>query len=169
METIHGIRTRRSIREFTGKVLEDRVLEEIAALGFFAPTAHNLQPQEFIVFKDKKTLEQLGRDLKYAKGLKTSGAGILVMADTRKQPEPGFYVADTAAAIQNILLGIHAMGYGGVWIGVYPVEEYIQVVKETFGIPGHYMPVGLIALGEPVTAKEGLDRKDASRIHWEKF
>jgi len=169
MEIVEGIKTRRSVREFTGRVLDDETLLEIVKLGFWAPTAHNFQPQEFIIFKDPGTLETLGRELKYAKGLKTSGAGILVMADTKKQPEPGFYVADTSAAIQNILLGIHAGGYGGVWIGVYPVAEYIQVVRDLFNLPDRLMPVGLIALGEPVLEKEAVDRYDSRRVHWEKI
>ena len=50
----------------------------------------------------------------------------------------------TAASIQNLLLAVHALGYGAVWIGFPPT---LEATKQVIAVEGEL--VGLIPIGVP--------------------
>lgn len=53
------IRTRRSIRAFRDKPVENELLEKIINAARFAPSGHNSQSTEFLVVQDKNLLSQI--------------------------------------------------------------------------------------------------------------
>ena len=56
-----------------------------------------------------------------------------------------YYLQDTAAATQNILLIAHSMGVGNCWVGA--IDE--NKVKETLHVPEKLRPVAMIPVGYP--------------------
>ena len=54
MELFRAIKTRRSIREFSGKKVPKRLLAKIAEAGTYAPSSKNSQPWHFVVDTTKK-------------------------------------------------------------------------------------------------------------------
>ena len=54
MDILETIFTRRSIRKFTGEPIGEEDLKTILKAGFQAPSAHNYEPREYIVVRDKK-------------------------------------------------------------------------------------------------------------------
>ena len=59
-----------------------------------------------------------------------------------------YCLQDTAAAVQNMLLVIHSLELGAVWVGAYDDEA----VSKALGLQGEERPAALIPLGFPVGA-----------------
>ena len=169
MNVIEAINTRRSIRQYTGEVINDKQLKILLRAGFQAPSAHNFQPQEYIVIKDSKTLELIAERHKYAKALPLAGCGIVVCGDLDKESREGSLIADCSASIQNILLAVHGLDLGAVWIGLHPVKEFSEIISEILDIPEHVIPIGIVAVGHPDVQKEAINRYNEEKIHKEKW
>ena len=54
---MNAIFKRKSIRKFLDKEIEDDKIERLLKAGMQAPSAMNTQPWEFVVVKDKKSIE----------------------------------------------------------------------------------------------------------------
>jgi len=134
-----------------------------------APSAANRQPWEYIIIKNRETLDTIPKFHKYSKMLSTANLAIVVCGNTTKADDRGFWVQDCAAATQNILLAAHSMGLGGVWCGVYPNEEIYPQMQELLELPKEIIPVSLIAIGYPDEEKPPSERYDENKIHYEKW
>lgn len=167
MDVIEAILTRKSIRIYTGEPISELDLETVLKAGFHAPSAHNCQPWEFIVIKDKDKFETIASVHTFAKMLPKAEVCIIVCGDKNKQPMTGFMVEDCSAAIQNILLAAHGIGLGAVWCGLYPVEELTTQIKEICNLPDFIEPIGMVVLGHKGEERKVRDRFNPSKIHYE--
>ncbi len=159
---------RRSIRKYTGRVIEQDKLDTILKAGFYAPTARNVQPTSFVVIKDKKTLSQIAEEQPNAKYCVEAGCGILVCGDKNADVD-GYLVENASAAIQNMLLSAHELGLGTVWCGVYPRDARMESFVEILDLPENILPVGFVIAGYPDEVKEVPERVDLARVHYEKW
>ncbi|HRT89652.1 MAG TPA: nitroreductase family protein [Bacteroidales bacterium] len=149
MELYEGLLSRRSIRRYTGGKIPEADIEKIIRAGMYAPSANNKRPWHFIVVDDREILNRIMEAHPYAGMLSKASHAIVVCGDLDKQNAPGYYLLDCSAAIQNVLLAIHALGYGGVWLAVEPRMERINAVSEILGLPAHVRPVAVISAGIP--------------------
>jgi nitroreductase len=77
---------------------------------------------------------------------------------------------DMGAAAENLLLEAVQLGLGAVWIGIAPVQERMNYIKDMFGLPEGIEPFALIPVGYPDGQKnEFIDRFDATRVHYENW
>ena len=159
---------RRSIRTYRDKDVSDDILEEIVRIGMNAPSAGNQQPWEFIIIKDRTSLSRITEVHPYSKMLLNAPAGILVCGK-QDCKHPDYWVQDCSAATQNILLAIHALGLGGVWLGVYPLEDRVEGIRRLFEVPRNIIPFSLISLGFPSIEPKFMDRFNKDKIHLEKW
>jgi nitroreductase len=166
MDVLETIFTRRSIRKFTGEPIRDEDLKTILKAGFQAPSAHNYQPREYIVVRDKETIKKISEFHKYAKMLPKAGCGIIVCGNKDKQPEMGFLIEDCSASIQNILLAAHGLGLGAVWCGLYSVEKLTEDMKDALELPENIIPIGMVVVGVKDEEKVAIDRYDESKVHF---
>lgn len=169
MNMIDGIKSRRSIRRYTGQLISEEQLRTILEAGFQAPSAHNLEPRQFLVVQDSDKLEEIAARHKYAKMLPKAGSGIIVLGDRRKQVRDGLLVADCSASLQNMLLTAHAMDLGAVWIGLHPIEGFVKLVRDLFDLPEYMLPVGMMAVGFPDEKRRQLDRFNEAMVHREEW
>ncbi|HZK33528.1 MAG TPA: nitroreductase family protein [Tissierellaceae bacterium] len=169
MNILDAIMTRRSIRRFTGGVISDENLKLLLKAGFQAPSAHNREPREFIVLKEKAVLDEISEFHRYAKMLPKAGCGIIVCGDKTKQENFGFLIEDCSASMQNILLAAHGLGLGAVWCGLYPVSEYVEEISKTLELPEHIIPIGMVVVGEKDEDRESIDRYNPESIHYDKW
>lgn len=162
---------RRSIRKFKDERVPDDTLQKILTAGMAAPSAHNNQPWEFIVIRDKKMLSDLSQVCRYWKLLKDADTGIAVVANLRNYNcEPvGFFVEDCSACTQNMLIAAAGEGLGAVWLGCYPAEENVQGTRRILGIPEDLVPVSLIACGAPAEEKPAHNEYYPNKVHWDKY
>lgn len=169
MDILHAIMTRRSIRKFTGIPVDDDQLDKIIRAGFQAPSAHNMQPWEFIVIRDQELLKEIKEFHPYAKMTVDAGCSIVVCGDTNKQTNRGFLVADCSAAIQNMLLTAHGLGLGAVWCGLYEGESLVQSTTKLLNLPDNILPVGMVVVGNKIEDRKPSDRYDEKKVHYNKW
>lgn len=168
LSVIHG---RKSVRHFLDKPVSKEDLTTIMKAGMAAPSGHNTQPWQFIAIEDRETMKTLRQELEWATGLDQSPAAIVVCGDMSKvdKRNPEFWITDTSAATQNILLAIEGMGLGGVWCTLYPGKERMEYAREVLDLPEHIMPLCIIPLGYPTGVEQAKDKFKSENIHWEKW
>lgn len=161
---------RRSIRNYLRYPLEERHLEWILQAAMAAPSAVNRQPWEFVITTKEETLEHLRNGLRYAQY--PAPAAIVVCGnESRMLPDWGrdFWIQDCSAATQNILLAATALGLGSVWIGIFPIEDRLQLLRNIFLIPNHVIPFSVVYVGHPGEEKKARTQYDSARVHREEY
>ncbi len=162
---------RRSIRKFRQEKVPEDTIQKILKAGMAAPSAHNNQPWEFIVMRDKKTLSELSRVCRYWTLLKDADTAIAVVANLNHYNcEPrGFYVEDCSACTQNMLIAAVGEGLGAVWLGCYPAEENVKGARPLLGVPDDILPFSIVALGFPAEEKPAHNEYYPNKVHWDKY
>lgn len=149
MNTIDAILSRRSVRKYQkGAEIPESDIKTMLNCAMHAPSACNMRPLEFYVLKSDDAKQKVLKIHPAARHLETASCAILVCAIPEKQSRPavGYYPQDAGAAIQNILLSAHELGYGACWCGIYPREERVKMFQEEFNITS--LPVGIVVLGK---------------------
>lgn len=163
-----AILERRSIRKYTDEPVSEVDLKDLLQAAMSAPSAHNKQPWEFIVVKDRQLLIEITKAHPYSKMLMEAPMAIIVCGDQTREYS-GFWVQDCSAATENILIAARDKGLGSVWLGVYPREKMVEDIRKIFNIPGDVIPLNIIAIGHPAEEKEPADRYDESKVHLNKW
>jgi nitroreductase len=167
MEVLHAIRTRRSVREFKQKKIERDKIEKILEAGRWAPSAKNRQPWKFIVVEDEKTIKQVASCTIYS-FVGEAPLLIAVFLDRSEMIDRVKDVQAIGACIQNMLLAIHALGLGGVWIG--EILKRKEEVNRVLDAPDYLELMAVISAGYPIERKRSSSRKDLKEITYkEKF
>ena len=169
MDALAAVMTRRSTRQFTDDPVTDEQLETLLRAAMAAPSAGNQQPWRFVVARDAETRAKLAVATPYSSPVGRAPLGIVVLADTRGNKHPGYWVQDCSAATENILLAAHAMGLGGVWIGVHPHEERERNVATIVEAPAGFAVLGMIAVGEAAGPLPDVDRYHAEYVRHERW
>ncbi|GEM_PF-112937 len=166
------VHSRKSVRKFLDTPVPKEALEKILKAGMAAPTAVDRRPWAFVAVTDRTVLDALAEKLPFAKMLYQAGAAIIVLGDLDKAL-PGeaqaYWIQDTSAVTQNILLAVEAMGLGAVWTGVYPNKDREATVRELLELPLNVIPLNVIPIGYPAGEQKAKDKWDSSIIHWEKW
>ncbi|WP_018306537.1 nitroreductase family protein [Desulfitobacterium hafniense] len=162
-----AIFNRRSVRKYEDKPVEREKIEKLLRAAMQAPSAGNQQPWEFIVIEDKKTLKKLSEASPYSKMVANSAATFVLLSRTEGLKFLGCSPQDMGAAAENLLLEAVELGLGAVWLGIAPVEERMNYIKNMFNLPGNIEPFALIPVGYPDGQKnEFVDRFDETRVHY---
>jgi nitroreductase len=165
MDAIEALLTRRSVRQFTPEPVSEDQTTALLRAAMHAPSACNQQPWHFVVVTEREKLLEITRLHPYAKMLEQAPLAIFVCADVTLETCPGNWVIDCSAATQNLLLAAHALGLGGVWVGIHPVEARVKELSQLLGLPSYVMPLCLTAIGHPAEPLSQVDRYIAERIH----
>ncbi|MCX8131028.1 MAG: nitroreductase family protein [Clostridia bacterium] len=162
---MNAIFSRRSIRKYTKQDISEEIIEKIIRAGMAAPSAGNEQPWHFIVINDRSVLNEIPKFHPYAKMLAEVDNAIVICGDLTLEKYEGFWVQDCSAATQNMLLMVHDLGLGSVWLGVYPIEERVKALKELLGLPENIIPFSVLPIGHPAESKEPANRFSPSKVH----
>lgn len=180
------IRTRRTIKDYTGEVAPRALLERWLDLACWAPTHRLTQPWRFAVL-EQPALMRLAEFLRGepaiaavpdpAKGaaklakllerLPTLGAMIQVtwVRDTHPVIDLEDHAA-ASAAMQNLLLAIHADGWAGFW-STNPALGHAKTLAWCGCDPATQGFLGSVWLGRAKQVPEAPPRVPlAQRIHW---
>lgn len=168
---MNSIFTRRSVRKYSGREVEDEKLDRILRAAMQAPSAVNQQPWEFIVIKNKETLKRLADISIYATMLKEASAAVIILGNKDMMIVPEKASQDLSAATENLMLEAVELGLGTVWIGVDPDVDKIEFITKMFDVPENVKPYSLISIGYPAdeNANKFIDRYKAERVHYEKY
>jgi hypothetical protein len=151
------ILSRRSIRSYENKPLNDTIFEHLLKAAMAAPSAHNQQPWEFVIIDERKLLDQIPEFHPYSKMLLGAPAAILVCGNKNYIKDEDLWPQDCAAATENILLA------------VYPKRDLMEGLSKLLNLPENIIPFSLVALGFPAKTKEPANRYDPSRVHKNKW
>ncbi|MCX6644967.1 MAG: nitroreductase family protein [bacterium] len=165
MDIIEALMTRRSIRKYTDKPVDDEQIETILKAAMYAPSASNRQPWQFIVIKDRALLDKVSEWHPYAKMIHEASVAILVCCDLSIQDARELAIQDCSAATENLLLAAHGLGLGAVWLGVTPRPDRMNGAIKQFGLPEHILPLALIPIGYPAESKPDPERYNPERVH----
>ncbi|NPV86656.1 MAG: nitroreductase family protein [Anaerolineae bacterium] len=149
MNTLDAILTRRSIRSFTPEPIPNEIMQTIIQAAAAAPSGGNAQNWCFISICDPQRIQAL-RAL--SPGIIGNPAAVIVLCidkdrvtDTKEGDLAQMVLIDLGAAMQNILLSAHALGYGGCAIGSYHKQAVARFLK----LPENLDIRLLIVLGKP--------------------
>lgn len=162
---------RRSVRLYQEKKVEPEKIEKLLRAAMQAPSAGNQQSSEFLVVTEASSLKKLSLMSPYSKLIEKAPAAIILLGNQKRLKFPENWEQDLGAAAQNILLEAVHLDLGAVWLGVHPLAERIDAVREQFSLPDEYRPFAVIAVGYPKdpSANVFVDRWNDERVHYEKI
>ena len=161
-----AIFSRTSVRKYENKEVEGEKIDAILRAAMAAPSAANQQPWEFYVVKKKETMAALADCSPYGGCIKDAAMAI-VPVYRKEMMMPEFADIDMAACTQNILLEVTELGLGAVWIGIAPLADRMENVRNVLKVPDHLTPYAIIPIGYPVAEADQKDRFDETRVYFE--
>ena len=173
MELFEALYKRKCHRKYAKKDVEDSKIEELIKAAAQAPSAGNLQPWDFIITRKKELKEKIKAVARNQSFIVEAPVLITVCANGKasskvygKRGEELYCIQDTAAAMQNILLTVHALGLGACWVGEFDEEK----VRKILNIPEFIRPVAILTIGYPLGDVEKPPRDDwRGFTHYEVF
>lgn len=148
MDVMTAIRTRRSIRAYKDKPIEDEKLEAVLEAGRLAPSAANRQEWKYVVVKDKALREKLVDIANGQRFVGQASAVIVACAEQTNHVMPCgelSYPVDVAISVDHITLAAAEQGLGTCWIGAFKQDE----IKQLLDIPEEVKVVVLLTIGYP--------------------
>lgn len=158
MEMFDIIKSRRSIRKFTAEPVPDDAIEKIVQAGMWAPSGLNNQPWKFAVIKDTVLKTELAALTHYSKIILGANAIIAVFLDHSLMYDRTKDCQAIGACVQNMLLTIHSMGLGAVWLG--EILKNKDRFLDLTGAGSELELMAVVALGHPAEKAEKGSRKD---------
>ncbi|MFP3951390.1 MAG: nitroreductase family protein [Candidatus Bathyarchaeia archaeon] len=160
------LKSRRSIRRYKDKPVEEEKIERCLEAARWAPSASNRQPWEFLVVRDEKVRQRLSEIHPYAKFVAESP--VVFVPLTNPELHSKYHMSDTALATLQYMLEAHSLGLGTCWAGVIG-SSMEDEIKEMLGIPDHLNVLALVATGypneEPTKTRKDLDEL----VHHEQY
>jgi nitroreductase len=138
---IEVIKKRRSVRRYKKESFPMEKLVHIIEAARWAPSAGNSQPWRFLPINDEKIVKALKS---VSPGWLRDAPAVIMMCLNRES-ETNWSYMDIGAAMQNMLLYAHSMGYGCCPIGSFVVDA----IKGLLELPTKLEPVLLLTVGYP--------------------
>ncbi len=183
MDALEAILTRRSTRRFGTEIPGNEFIEKVLEAGRYAPSGGNSQTTHFLVITSPKVLSELAlivrtafanmelREDLYA-SLKNSinasrrGSYVFhynapVMIVTANKKGYGNAMADSACALENMMIAANALDLGSCWINQLHWLDENEAVQEYLcglGLAEDETVTGALALGFPA---DGLPNRNA--------
>jgi nitroreductase len=163
MDVFEAIERRASVRQLTAVDVPEADLERILDAGRRAPSGRNVQPVEFIVVREAETLQKLSAA---QRPIADVSVAIALVADAEAS---AYWLEDVAAATENMLLAITALGYASVWIEgtlLRAEDEH----KRTLGVPANLRLMVVLPIGKPAGDVRQAEKKPlADKVHYERY
>ncbi len=168
------LKTRRSIRKYLPKVVEQEKIDLITKAALMSPASKRSNSWEFVVVQDKATLQKLADCRPHgSQFLAESPLGIVVIADTTKSD---VWIEDVSIASIIMQLQVQDLGLGSCWIQVYNRHKDDETTTESYirnllNIPEHFAVLNIISIGYPNEERKPYDESKLAieKIHSEKF
>lgn len=147
MDMLELIKSRRAVRIFNPKELDDQTIEKILEAGRYAPSPLNSQPWHFTLIRNKENLELLASAAKHASFL--AKATLLIIVSVNQEAtlddwliQHNQHVYSGAAAMQNMWLAAWSLDIGCCWV---TLDE--TTTRKLISIPKDQALIGALALG----------------------
>ena len=155
MDLFDAIAKRHSYRgEYKKQPVPREDLRKIVQAGIVAPSGCNAQSTTFVIVDDAAVMEQVRQIVP----VKSPAAIVCVVDPSPVYKGTSFEKEDCAAAVENMLLAVTALGYATVWLdGVLRTEGKAEKLAQVLGVPkGKHVQI-LLPIGVP--AEQGTQRE----------
>ncbi|OQC17327.1 MAG: FMN reductase (NAD(P)H) [Firmicutes bacterium ADurb.Bin080] len=175
------IESRRSIRKYTDKPVEDEKITQLIESARLAPSGSNTQPWHFIVVKSKSSRESLAEKSNNQNWMLSAPVFIVCVADIRSRikddieiflnensPQQALkqIIRDTAIAIEHIVLEAEVLGLSTCWVADFMQEQ----IRPVLNIPADKYVVCILTLGYADESPKARPRKRLEDIvHYENW
>jgi len=140
------IRSRRSIRNFIYKKIDNDTIKDILDCGRWAPSGRNSQPWKVCIVAHPTVKRMIAEQSKYSGIIESAYLNFVVFLDLERGYDRVKDVLALGAFIQNMLLAVHAKGLGAVWIG--EILKNKEKISEIFKYsPEKYELMGVLTVG----------------------
>ncbi len=174
MDALEAILTRRSTRKFSEVVPDNALIERVIEAGRYAPSGSNSQNTHFIVLTDQACLQEIAgivqkefADMEIREDMYISLKGsitaskkggyvfhygtpvLIVVANKRGY---GNAMADSACALENMMIAANALDLGSCWINQLHWLDDSEAVRSFMmdcGLQEEETITGALALGYP--------------------
>jgi nitroreductase len=168
-----AVATKRVVREFAERPIEEDRLRRILDAGRHAGSSKNLQRWEFVVCRDRRHLVELAAVGPWAGHLAGAAVGIaLVTPDPSAADAPLSVMFDLGQAAQNMMLVAWEMGIGSVPATVYEHDA----ARRLLGYPADRHCEYILSFGYPADSRAlTAPRRAGGRkaldelVHWERW
>jgi nitroreductase len=143
--------------------VSDEHITAVLEAAMAAPSGMNRKPWHFVVVTEREKLDRLGSATNSWAMLKEAPLAIVVCGDPEISEK--YYIQDSVAALENLLLAVSMLGLGGVWLGCHPNPERVAPVREILGVPEPVVPIAVLSIGHPAEKKEPRTQYDETRVH----
>ena len=158
MELFEVIAKRHSYRGgFTDQTVGRDDLCKIVDAALKAPSGKNEQTTRFVIVDDSEMLAKIGSIHATNKAMQQAKTMIACVVD--KEPEAiyegySFQIEDCAAAVENMLLAITALGYASVWVdGWLRIEGHAEIIAKLLNVPAGKIVRIVLPIGVPKEQK----------------
>ncbi len=162
MDVFQAIDERHSYRgAFTDEPVPSDDLRAIVEAGLEAPSGCNAQSTRFVIVNDPQLTDRINAMPEANTPIRQARAFIVCIVD-RNPPDVykglSFQIEDCAAAVQNMLLAVTALGYATVWIdGWLRKDGRAETLGHWLGLPTGKTARILLPIGRPA---ETVQRKE---------
>ena len=171
MDVFEAIARRHSYRgAFRHQPVPREDLRRIVQAGLQAPSGYNAQTTTFVIVDDPVLLRQLGEMHLAGVPLRQASSLIACIMDDPAETPPGrffFGAQDYAAAVENTLLAVTALGYATVWIdGWLRYKGRAEAVGRLLGVPEGKTVRVLLPIGVPEEQWTQKEKKPFEERAW---
>lgn len=174
MDALEAILTRRSTRRFSEEAVDKALIEKVIEAGRYAPSGSNSQSTHFIVFTDPAQLEEIAGivqdafaameleedmyiSMKASISAAKKGGYVFhyktpVLIVTANKKGYGNAMADSACALENMMIAANALDLGSCWINQLHWLDDSEAVRSFMmdcGLQEEETITGALALGYP--------------------
>jgi len=171
MDIFEAFARRHSYRgPFHDKPVPREDLRRIVQAGLQAPSGRNMQTTTFVIVDDPDLVRQIGALHGSNTAVQQASAFIACIVD--EQPAAvyegySFQVEDCAAAVENMLLAITALGYASVWIdGWLRLADHAATIGRLLQLPTGKRIRVLLPIGVPVENWPQKEKKPFEQRAW---
>ncbi len=173
------LKTRRSVRAYTDRPVDEEELKEVIDLAAWAPSGNNKQPWTFTVITNKGLMDRLNDRVKaimrespdpyfanYANNpsyhiFYKAPALILINGDVQVPSA----MIDCQLAIENLFLAAHAKSLGTCYMGFLLLARDDLQVRQLLRVPEGYGLMAATVIGYPAVTPPAPPRKPLP-IEW---
>jgi nitroreductase len=159
---IEAIYSRRSIRRFEdAPVSRDLIMAALKA-ACWAPSGLNNQPWRFAIIWDGESKDALAALTRYSAIFKSAPVLIAVFLDKESSYDYTKDCQAVGACIQNLLLSLHSLDLGAVWIGeiLKNKDRVIEILK----LPERVELMAIVAVGHPAHRSQKSHRRPIEEL-----
>ncbi len=186
------IKSRRSIRKYKDKKIEQEKLKKLIDIASYAPTGGNSQLVEWVVINSREEVKKLaGATIEFIKGLIETkhplterysfdgiikgweagadyifrGAPALVIAHSPK--ENGLATVDCTIALAYLDIAAAPLGLGTCWAGFFMIaSSQSPFVQQLLALPESNVCVGGLMIGYPKYTYRAIPPRKDAKIIW---